>query len=116
MVQKVETVAYKLLPPGGTLIHHVFHVSLLKKKVGDQAIISSNLLAVDEYDKARVTSIAKTKLLPWCWYDGSSYLRKTLYGRIMRIRANNFQSLMLILEDKNSFKRGVLLLLQYSAT
>jgi hypothetical protein len=113
----VKYVVYKLLPPEGTLTHHVFHVSLLKKNwAGDQEVISSNLPAVDEYGKARVISIAKSKLLPWCWYNGPTYLRKTQHGRIMRNRANNFPSSMLIPEDKNSFKREVLLLLQYSAT
>lgn len=35
VVQKAGTIAYKLLLPEEILTHHVFHVSLLKKKVGD---------------------------------------------------------------------------------
>ena len=41
MLHKVGEVAYKLALPTASLIHHVFHVSCLKAKIGQQVTLIS---------------------------------------------------------------------------
>jgi len=74
--QRIGKVAYKLKLPKGSCIHYVFHVSLLKKKLGDSnlTIIELTLTADDEE-----ILIEPEAILDRCWVKkGSRFVKESL--------------------------------------
>ena len=51
MLQKIGTMAYKLKLPASSRVHPVFHVSCLKKVIGDKILVQTILPKLDEEGK-----------------------------------------------------------------
>ncbi|KAL0407844.1 UNVERIFIED_CONTAM: hypothetical protein Sradi_1718800 [Sesamum radiatum] len=65
VIEKVEKVAYKLELSPGSKIHPVFHVSLLKKKIGSKYFPSLGLPELeDEIFKVYPAAILARRLIP----------------------------------------------------
>lgn len=58
VVRKVGAVAYELELPSHSRIHPVFHVSLLKKKLGNDAVVQSELPLVGEDGRIQLEPLA----------------------------------------------------------
>ena len=51
MLQKIGTMAYKLELPASSRVHPVFHVSCLKKVIGENLLVQTILPELDEEGK-----------------------------------------------------------------
>lgn len=60
VVERIGSVAYKLKLPDHSKVHPVFHVSLLKKHVGNMPITTINL---PEYNQDDIVPLEPLKLL-----------------------------------------------------
>lgn len=65
ILEKIGSVAYKFDLPSTAQIHNVFHVSLLKKKIGSQANIAPTLppIAADGKPKIVPLAVLQTRLI-----------------------------------------------------
>ena len=88
---EIGKVAYKLKPPEGSRIHPVFHVSLLKKFIGEARVVSPELppMADDGEIIMEPSAILDTRwvkkgssLLKKVWSSGRTFPQKMLPGRI----------------------------------
>lgn len=67
--QKISPVAYKLKLPTGSRIHPIFHISLLKKKIGDSTFPIKELPATTEEGNIILQPEA---ILDTCWMKGGA--------------------------------------------
>jgi hypothetical protein len=64
VLQKIGTMAYKLELPASSQVHLIFHVSCLKKVIGDKTLVQNILLELDEEGKIilELEAITDTKI------------------------------------------------------
>lgn len=58
IIYKAGEVAYKLLLPERTIIQPVFHVSLLKKKVSNNAFTTTTIILMTDKEMMKISLIA----------------------------------------------------------
>ena len=63
VLERIGAVAYRLELPPGSRVHLVFHISLLKKKVGDQEIVVAQPPYWELFSTQEPTEILATRVL-----------------------------------------------------
>ncbi|XP_026459213.1 uncharacterized protein LOC113359856 [Papaver somniferum] len=76
VLEWVGSVAYKLELPAASRIHPVFHVSLLKLKIGSTISVEQVLPSIIDYDKRGPESVLERKLFKKGSYAGTKWLVK----------------------------------------
>ncbi|KAL0549099.1 hypothetical protein IC582_013579 [Cucumis melo] len=113
LLERIGFIAYKLELPDNTSIHHVFHVSQLKKLVGEHTNVRSTIQYLNENyewkaNPEEVLGYQKNKAGNWevlqCW---EGLLRHKATWEIYEDMQGLY--LDLHLEDKVNQKRGVIL-------
>ncbi|KAH0671271.1 hypothetical protein KY285_023835 [Solanum tuberosum] len=110
---KIGNIAYKLVLPPESKCHPVFHVSLLKRKVGNRVVVQSSLpntgadsqfivrsVAILQRQMVKQNNVAAVKVL----VQWSNFLLKMLHGRNTNTYTSPSLILVLILEDKDHLK------------
>ncbi|KAH9668238.1 hypothetical protein KPL70_021339 [Citrus sinensis] len=113
VLEKIGTVAYKLQLPAGARVHPVFHVSLLKKAMGDLSENSSDIPPIDDEG---VLMLEPAEILDTRWLKrGGKFIEQSLvrWNKLLTEEAT-WEDLTVIqqqfpsmtLEDKGSLPGG----------
>lgn len=93
--QRVGKVAYKLKLLEGSKIHPIFHVPLLKKKVGESNTTTINLPLTDDDG---VVVLEPAAILDTCWVKKGSHFVEVL------LSGNTYRSMMLLGKRLQSYR------------
>ncbi|KAE8710387.1 hypothetical protein F3Y22_tig00110321pilonHSYRG00086 [Hibiscus syriacus] len=90
ITKKIGEVAYRLALPETSRLHPVFHVSLLKKHIGQLATSSMDPPDMTEEGEIKIEPLQvmrrrivnrNHKLLLSCWYNGKIWMTRAILGR-----------------------------------